>query len=722
MFFMMPLVSQVLTLDPTFQVLGPEPIVPLAILLLVTFVIPILFERLRLPALVGLVGSGVVLGPSGWRLFEPELPMMTLLSDIGLVYLMFITGLEFNIPLFRQQQSRSLIFGAFSFLLPLMLGTLGGRFLDFSWHSSILIGCFLSSHSLLAYPIINRLGLTNNQAVTMTMGATIFKDIGTLLILTVAITSFHGGLSKFSQLITILGWVIIYFMIVLVAFDWASQEFFRRSGDEEGNKFLCVLMSVFLAVVIAQLMGLNKIVGFFLAGLAVNEAIGEGPVKEKLIFIGSVLFIPIFFIDLGLRIDLPSFFAGYSTIKLLLLILVGLIVGKFMASVLARLVYRYSWQETLTIWSLSLPLGGTTLAVAVGGYRSGVLSGEVLNTAIILVLITATLGPWLTSLMAVGCAMNLTCSSVEEVSPITFFQQQSQSSQGNFTIIVPIQNPQTQKYLMEMAALLACQSQGKVLPLAIAHATSQMDAPQLDTAWQHSEKLLANAIAQSQLLGAPAEPLLRIDDAFAPGICRTAREQKANLIIIGWGKRTGLRARLLGNVIDNVLWASHCPVAVARLVESPKKIQRILVPIENLTTPALTPVQFAQTLADANQSQITLLNVCDRRTSASQLSARREHLSQWVSNLAVPNPPEIQIFTHENPAQAILQAARLYDLVVLPFIRNRTIPGGLAMSDVTSELARQLTCSIIILGEPQRHHTLALSNINHNKIAVSQKY
>jgi nucleotide-binding universal stress UspA family protein len=243
-----------------------------------------------------------------------------------------------------------------------------------------------------------------------------------------------------------------------------------------------------------------------------------------------------------------------------------------------------------------------------------------------------------------------------------------------------------------------------------------MDAPQLDTAWQRNETLLAKAIAQSQLLGAQAEPLLRIDDAFAPGICRAAREQKANLIIIGWGKRTGLRARLLGNVIDNVLWASHCPVAVARLVESPKKIQRILVPIENLITPTLTPVQFAQTLADANQSQITLINVCDRRTSASQISARREHLSQWVSNLAVPNPPEIQIFTHENPTQAILQAARLYDLVVLPFIRNRTIPGGLAMSDVTTELARQLTCSIIILGEPQRHHKLALSK---NKLLCS---
>ncbi|MEA5575051.1 cation:proton antiporter [Anabaena sp. UHCC 0451] len=703
------LVSQVLTLYPTAQVLGQEPLITFAILLLVILVVPILFERLRLPALVGLVCSGLVFGPSGWRLFEHESPMMTLLSNIGLFYLMFITGLEFNIQLFRQQQSRSLVFGSLTFSVPLMLGTWGGKFLGFDWHSSILVGCLLASHSLLAYPIISRLGVVNNQAVTMTMGSTIFTDIGTLLILAVSIASFHAGTFSFAQLITILGWAIIYFVIVLFGFDWVSKEFFRRSGDDEGNKFLCVLMSVFLSVLMAQLMGLEKIVSFFLAGLAVNEAIGEGPVKEKLVFIGSVLFIPIFFIDLGLRIDLPAFFNGYSTIKLLLLIFVGLMSSKFIAAVLAKLVYRYSWQETLTIWSLSIPLVGTTLGVALEGYRSGLLPAEVLNSVIVLMLITATFGTWLTNIMA-GDAVGLTCSSVGEAPITTLLKQKAQSIHSNFTIIVPVQNPQTQKYLIEMAALLACQSQGKILPLAIAHATSQMDAPQLDIAWQRSEKLLGKATEQSRILGARAEPLLRIDDAFAPAICRSAREQKANLIIMGWGKRTGLRARLLGNVIDNVLWAAHCPVAVARLVESPKRIQRILVPIENLITPTLTPLQFAQTLADANQSQITVLNVCDRRTSPSQIAARRSHLSQLVSKLAVSNPPDIQIITHENVAQAVLQAARLYDLVVLPFIRNRTSPGGLAISDVTTELARQLTCSIIILGEPQHHHKLVLSN------------
>jgi nucleotide-binding universal stress UspA family protein len=161
-------------------------------------------------------------------------------------------------------------------------------------------------------------------------------------------------------------------------------------------------------------------------------------------------------------------------------------------------------------------------------------------------------------------------------------------------------------------------------------------------------------------------------------------------------------------VIDNVLWASHCPVAVTRLVDSPKKIQRILVPVENLMAPALQPVQLAQMLAEANQAQVTVLNVCDRRTSSSKIAARRSHLSLLVSKLALPNPPEIQIIAHENAAQAILQAARLYDLVVLPLIPNRTSPGGLAVSDVTTQLVRQLTCSIVMLGEPQRTPTAVL--------------
>jgi Kef-type K+ transport system membrane component KefB/nucleotide-binding universal stress UspA family protein len=691
-------VSQVLALELTSQVLGQEPVVPFAILLVVILVVPILFERLKLSALVGLVFAGLVLGPSGWNLFHPKLPLINLLSDIGLVYLMFVAGLEQDIGQFRQNKKRSLGFASFTFFVPCVMAILLGRIFDFGWNTSILIGCLFASYTLLAYPIVNRLGVINNEAVSATIGATIFTDITALLVLAVCVASLRTDISNLPNLLTLLGRIIIYSVIILVGFDWAGQEFFRRAGDDEGKKFLFVLLAVFIAALGAQFIGIEKIVGAFLAGLAVNEVVGEGPLKEKVVFVGSVLFIPIFFIDIGLLIDLPAWFRSITSLTLMLLVVIGVIVSKFIAALLTKLFYRYNWQEMLTIWSLSMPQVSTTLAASFVGYHAGLLSIEVLHSVIVLMLITSTLGPLLTSRLAVA----LIPTPILETAPSNLIEQKTVEKHSNFTIVVPIYNPHTQQYLIEMAALLARQAKGRIIPLNISSAAAHMDAPQLEASLQRSEKLLAKATVQSRNLGVEALPLFRIDDAFALGISRAAREQKANLIVMGWGKRTGLRARLFGNVIDTVLWSAHCPVAVTRLVESPHKIQRILVPLENLTSPTLQPIQFAQMLAESNQAQVTVLNVCDRRTSSSKIDSRRSQLSVLVSNLALQNPPEVQIIAHENVAQAILQAARLYDLVVLPFIRNRTSPGSLAISDVSTQLARQLTCSVVMLGEPQR--------------------
>ncbi|BAZ37251.1 sodium/hydrogen exchanger [Calothrix sp. NIES-4101] len=710
----MELISQVLALEPTTNVLSKEPIVPFAILLVVILVVPTIFERLRLPGMVGLLIAGVLLGPRGWNLLNSDLAMMKVLSEIGLVYLMFVAGLEIDINQFRHTTNRSLGFGSFTFGVPLIVGTFVGRIFGFDWNAAILIGSLFASHTLLAYPIINRLGVVNNEAVIVTIGATVFTDISALLLLAVCIAVHTAQLNP-SNLMILLGCLTIYATVVLVGFDWAGKEFFRRSGEDEGNQFLFVLLAVFLAAVGAQLIGVEKIVGAFLAGLAVNDTLGEGPVKEKVVFVGSVLFIPIFFVNLGLLVNLTALTRNVSALQLTLFIVAGLILSKFIAALLAKLIYHYNWQEVMTMWSLSIPQVGATLAATLVGYRAGLLSETVLTSIIILMLVTSTLGPLITSRVAVGLNSSLTQipTSVKSV-----LYPSLSPGKNQYTVVVPIYNPQTQQYLIEMAALLAKQGNGKIVPLAIATAAAHMDAPQLEASLQRSERLLIKANALSRVLNVNSESLLRIDDAFAPGICRAAREQRASLIVMGWGKRTGLRARLFGNVIDSVLWSSHCPVAVTRLVESPKKIQRILVPIENLMSPTLQPLHFAQILAEANQAQVTVLNVCERRTSSSKIAAKRSQLKLLVSKLAPLNPPDIQIIAHDNVAQAILQAARLYDLVVLPFIRNRTIPGGLAISDVTTQLARQLSCSIVMLGEPQRGQPVILPTGVANTTAI----
>jgi nucleotide-binding universal stress UspA family protein len=333
------------------------------------------------------------------------------------------------------------------------------------------------------------------------------------------------------------------------------------------------------------------------------------------------------------------------------------------------------------------------------GYRAGVLNEGVLNSVIVLMLVTSTLGPILTARFAPQLESSVV--GLSEDSPETERTLVDAENQGEFTVVVPVYNPQTQRYLMEMATLLARHEGGRIVPLAIAQAHARMNAPEMNNAIQQSQKLLDQATDLSRELGVEASPQLRIEYNIAQGISHASREQNANLIVLGLSQRTGFRARLLGNVTDSVLWASHCPVAVTRLLDSPLSMQHILVPVENLTASALRPVRFAQILADVNQAQVTLLHVCEPRTSNSKMAWMRSQLELIVSRVAPQIPVEIQIVPHENVTQAILKASQSYELVVLRSLPRRVGVDGLAIGEVTTPLLQQLTCSLVILGEPQ---------------------
>lgn len=684
----------------------PEPIVFFAILLAVILLVPPLFERLRLPGLVGLLVAGVVLGPNGLGLLQSDSETMSLLSDIGLVYLMFVAGLEINLEQFQATKNRSLSFGFFTFIIPLIVGIIVGRLFGFGLNASVLIGSLFASHTLLAYPIVSRMGLINNEAVTVTIGATIFTDIAALLVLAICVGIHEGDFTPLN-LVALLLALGIYSAVILFGFGWLGREFFRRSGDEEGKQFLFVLLVVFVSALSAELIGVEKIVGAFLAGLAVNSAIGEGPTEEKVIFVGNVLFIPIFFVDLGLLIDIPSFVKSLGAIWLTLAILIGLISSKFGAAYLMKLCFRYSWAETLTMWSLSLPQVAATLAATLVGYRVGLLTEDVLNGVIVLMLVTATLGPLITTRSAAKLSPGKPL--LESDTALLDWDLETQGSP--LTIMVPVYNPQTERNLIDMAALLVRGQSGKIVPLAVTSGYSYMDDPELSHELVRSEELLINAVAISHELGVEATPLLRIDDSIPLGISRASREQNANLVVIGWGKTTGIRARLFGNVIDSVLWASHCPVAVTRLLEPPHNIQRILVPIENLTHRAVRIIRFAEILAAANQAEVTLLHVCDRHATPERLAQLEDQLRELAHEVSPDSQFSIIITPTDHVAAAIVQASQQFDLVVLRSLRRRLGIGELAISSVTTEAVKHLKSSVVILGEPHRHHTgLLLGN------------
>ncbi|HEY9811493.1 MAG TPA: cation:proton antiporter [Halomicronema sp.] len=674
-----------------------EPILPFAILLIVILTVPIIFKKLRIPELVGLLAAGIILGPFGLNVLNNKMPTMELLSDIGLLYLMFVAGLEVDIDQFKRKKNRSMGFGSLTFIIPLIAGIIVGRIFGFGWNASLLIGSLLASHTLLAYPIISRLGVVGNEAVVVTIGATIFTDIGALLVLAVCVAVKAGNFT-IVQLMTLLLSLAVYTALVLFGFDWAGRQFFKRTGDEEGNQFLFVLLVVFLSSLGAQLIGVEKIIGAFLAGLAVNDVVGKGPVEEKVVFVGSVLFIPIFFVDLGLLIDVPAFLKSITSIWMPLAIVTALIGSKFLAAWFSSLIFRYSRSQMLTMWSLSLPQVGATLAATLVGYKAGLLTEAVLNSVIVLMLVTATLGPVITSWIA---------PSLIEESPAEFEGETGREIREDldhdFRVVVPVFNPKTQEFLIRMAALLAQHEGGKIVPLAIATAQANMDAPQMESALKRGEFLLNNAEKQGLELGVEVEPILRIDYDIDRGITHASREKNANLIVMGWGKRTGLRARLFGNVIDSVLWAAHCPVAVTRLLKSPLEFKNILVPVDNLSYEAIRPLKFAQILAMANGAKVTVLNVCDRRTTPGRIAWIESQLSILVSKWIDSNKVqvEIQCIAEGDVSRVILRAAESMDLVVLRSLPRRSA-AGLAISDVTTELLEKLRCSVVLLGEPNR--------------------
>ncbi len=686
-----------------------NPLIDFTILLLVTLTLPPIFERLKLPGLVGLLFAGIVLGQSGLAILNKDSESIKLFTDIGKIYLMFVAGLEINMTDFRRTRNRSLLYGCLTFAVPLLTGFAVGQLFNYSVNASVLLGSLFASHTLLGYPIVQRLGIVRNEAVMVTIGATIFTDIAALLVLAICISIHSGSFSPAGLVIQLVA-IAVYSVLVLVGFDWAGKEYFRRTGDEQSNQFLFVLLAVFLASVGAELINVDKIVGAFLAGLAVNDAVGEGPVKEKVEFVGSTLFIPFFFIGIGLLLNLPAFMETLTSLfPLVLAIVVGLIFSKGLAAILAQLKLGYTWMEGLTMWSLSIPQVAATLAAAVAGYEAINANGDrlvseaILNTIIVLMLITSIIGPLLTAKFAPNIpppnSLPLTDENGQLVASAGEIKLVPPKA-STFTVLVPTQNPKTLGYLLEMGALIARHESGVVIPLAIAKAPVHMDDPSLTKKLEKNQLLLAQAMELASILNVDSHPALRIDDDVARAISHTAREKNADLIIMGWSQQNlGLRAKLFGSTIDSVFWSAHCPVAVMRLLSDPRSFHRILFPIKNLNPQTLELFQFTQRLAETNGGIITLLHVCPHNTAPDQVQAFKIEMDKFLEQCHVTSNYPTKVICHDDAAKVLLRVSHTFDLVVLRSFRRRSM-GGVVLGEVTDKILREMTSSFVLFGDP----------------------
>lgn len=272
-----------------------EPVLIIALILTIILIGPVLFERIRIPAIVGLLLSGALIGENGFNLVPNDLEF-TLLSTMGLLYLMFLAGLEIDLIDFLENKIKSIFIGIVSYLVPFLLGFVVSRYLlGTSVHASWLIGAMLSSHTLISYPLMGRLGIVNKSIVTIIVGATIIADILALVTMELIIDLASKGFDLNNLLHLLLNF-LIFFLVVFLVIPRIARIFLSRYEGELGVQYIFVMFVLFVAAVTAHLLHLEPILGAFFSGLVLNrQIINTSPLYKRIEFIGNNLFHPLLF-------------------------------------------------------------------------------------------------------------------------------------------------------------------------------------------------------------------------------------------------------------------------------------------------------------------------------------------------------------------------------------------------------------------------------------------
>jgi Na+:H+ antiporter len=365
-----------------------------------------LSRRVRLPAVVGLLLAGMLLGPHVLDLFGNRRPIADFFADIGKLLLMFFAGLEIDLALFRRARRKAVAFGLATTGFPLLLGTTGALLLGYQVVTAIVVGSLLASHTLLGAPIMARLGANKLEPYVVTVGATVMSDTLSLVVFAMCVSTFERGFS-FSGLAIQLAEVAVFIPLLVFGVGRAGGYLLKKVEQDEAAYFVLMFGIMALAVSLTRAVNLPGIVGAFLAGLAVNEAVHDKPAKEKLEFFGNSFFIPIFFVVTGFLIDPVAFVRSViDNFGLAIALVAALLIGKAIAAELAGRAFKYDRDARITVWSLTLPQVAATLAATLVGYDTRNASGarlvdhNILDTVFVLILTTATLGPILTERFA----------------------------------------------------------------------------------------------------------------------------------------------------------------------------------------------------------------------------------------------------------------------------------------------------------------------------------
>ena len=553
-----------------------DPVLKFLLILVIILSAPLLLNKLKIPHLLGLIIAGAIIGPNGLNLVLRDSSII-LSGTAGLLYIMFLAGLEIDMGDFKKNSGRSFVFGMYTFLIPMALGIVAGLYvLHFSMETSILLASMFASHTLIAYPIISKLGITKDKSVTITVGGTMITDMLALLVLTVIVGMATGVIGEhFWTRLSIS--IVIFVLFVVIAFPIAGRWFFKHVQDSI-SQYIFVLVMVFLGAYLAELAGIESIIGSFLAGLSLNRLIPRSsPLMHRVEFIGNSIFIPFFLIGVGMLIDYRAFFTSFDTIKVGIVMIIVATIAKYAAAWLTQKTFRMSVDQRRIIFGLSNAQAAATLAAVMVGYNVilgqtpegepiRLLNESVLNGTILMILVTCTMA----SFSAQRGAHNLAATASSET---------DETGDHKERILIPLSNEDTAEELVNLSlATKSKKNTHHLYALNILDNKVSGDDQQL----KKSRRLLENAALTAAATDTHLQELQRYDLNVTNAILSVILEHRITDLVLGLHKEKGIPSSFLGRITEGILDYSDVTTLIYKQAQplSTMKSHLVVIPVQ----------------------------------------------------------------------------------------------------------------------------------------------
>lgn len=550
-----------------------DPVLIFSVILFIILFVPLLLHRLKIPDLIGLIIAGVIVGPNGLDILARD-SSIELFGKVGLLYIMFVAGLEIDMADLKKNSGKSFYFGMLTFLIPMGLGTLAGVYLlGFSLLTSVLLASMFASHTLMTYPIVSKYGVSKNRAVNISIGATVITCLLSLLVLAVVVGMSTGEINNQFWIRLTLS-TLIFVVGVLVVFPMMARWFFKRFEDQV-IQYVFVLALVFLASFLAKVAGLEDVIGAFLAGLALNRLIpNTSALMNRIEFVGNALFIPFFLLGVGMLVDYRVFTAGWEALWVAFVMCVVATGAKYIAAWVTEKTFHYTKDEGRLLFGLSNAQAAATLAAVMVGYQVilgtdadglpiRLLNDNVLNGTIVMILITCTIASFVTQRGAQNTAL----------AEMSGHEPTAKNNQMPERILIPVSNSETVEELINLGITLKS-PQSDAMMTALSIIKSDSDDP---AAEKRSQLVLEKAAKVAVASNNTVHPLMRYDYNVVNGIKNVVKEHKITDIVLGLRKESDISTTFLGDLTEGVLAKCATSTFVYRPVQPLATIRRYVV-------------------------------------------------------------------------------------------------------------------------------------------------